>query len=78
MNTQYEQQMASQQNTALLGLGALGIAAPRIWPTGSEATAGANNSFADPITGDSRNNPVGTNQGLVADPWFQGYDKTKT
>jgi hypothetical protein len=36
MNTAYEQQMASQQNTALLGLGALGIAAPRIWPTGGD------------------------------------------
>ena len=36
MNTAYEQSMASQQNTALLGLGALGIAAPRIWPTAGE------------------------------------------
>lgn len=36
MNTAYEQSMKSQQNTAMLGLGALGIAAPRIWPTKTE------------------------------------------
>ena len=69
MNTAYEQQMASQQNTALLGLGALGIAAPRIWPTGSEATTGVNNAFADPENIiDSRNNPFGNSQGLRASP----------
>jgi hypothetical protein len=62
--------MASQQNTALLGLGALGIAAPRIWPTGSEATAGDNNAFADPNVIDSRSNPYSTPQGLGANNVF--------
>ena len=35
-NQAYEKAMESQNNTAMLGLGALGIAAPRIWPTAQE------------------------------------------
>ena len=44
MNTAYEQSMQSQQNTAMLGLGALGIAAPRIWPTIGEQKKQAENN----------------------------------
>jgi len=36
MNQQYEQQMQKQQSNAALGLGAIGIAAPRLWPTEAE------------------------------------------
>ena len=79
MNTAYEQQMASQQNTALLGLGALGIAAPRIWPTGSGDDDGsADNSFAKAIIGDSRNTPSSSSGGLYGDPNFPGFDKQLT
>ena len=38
-NQAYEKAMESQNNTAMLGLGALGIAAPRIWPTAAEQAA---------------------------------------
>ena len=49
MNTAYEQSMQSQQNTAMLGLGALGIAAPRIWPTKSEQKEQEGDEQFDPF-----------------------------
>ena len=49
MNTAYEQSMQSQQNTAMLGLGAVGIAAPRIWPTKSEQKEQEGDEQFDPF-----------------------------
>ena len=36
MNNAYEQEMQRQQSNAMLGLGAIGIAAPRLWPSPTE------------------------------------------
>ena len=36
MNNAYEQEMQRQQSNAMLGLGAIGIAAPRLWPTATD------------------------------------------
>ena len=52
-NTAYEKAMESQNNTAMLGLGAMGIAAPRIWPTAAEQASLAKSNKELGITGKS-------------------------
>ena len=52
-NQAYEKAMESQNNTAMLGLGAMGIAAPRIWPTAAEQASLAKSNKELGITGKS-------------------------
>ena len=48
MNNAYEQEMQRQQSNAALGLGAIGIAAPRLWPSPTEK------ALAGVISGDEK------------------------
>ena len=73
LNNAYEAELNRQNTTALLGLGALGIAAPRIWPTAEDketpASPGGSNPYQWAGTIDSRMQPKSSSQGLVADPF---------
>ena len=72
MNQRYEQDMANRTNTMALGLGALGIAAPRIWPTSEDKDTPNQTNNPWPFianTIDSRMQPKSTPQGLVGDPF---------
>lgn len=63
MNTQYEQQMAKQNANAQLALGAVGIAAPRIWPSPLEkALASTLGGTTDPKNPSKPFNPMPTNE----------------
>ena len=73
LNNAYEAELNRQNTTALLGLGALGIAAPRIWPTAEDketpASPGGSNPYQWAGTIDSRMQPNSSSKGLVADPF---------
>ena len=74
LNNAYEAELNRQNTTALLGLGALGIAAPRIWPTAEDketpASPGGSNPFQNiGAVVDARSKPKSNSQGLfVTDP----------
>ena len=74
LNNAYEAELNRQNTTALLGLGALGIAAPRIWPTAEDketpASPGGSNTFQNiGAVVDARSKPKCNSQGLfVTDP----------
>ena len=67
MNQQYEQQMAKQNANAQLALGAVGIAAPRIWPSPLEkALAGTiAGGTTDPKNPSKPFNPMPTGESLT-------------
>lgn len=74
LNNAYEQEINRQNTTAMLGLGALGIAAPRIWPTAEDketpASPGGSNPYQWAGTVDARTQPDSTSQGLVVNDPF--------
>ena len=61
LNQSYEQQMQDRSNTMALGLGAMGIAAPRIWPDKPDP-APTTNIYNVPLGGGTSSQPGSSNE----------------
>ncbi len=72
MNQQYEQQVAKQNADAQLALGAVGIAAPRIWPSPLEkALASTLGGTTDPKNPSKPFNPMPTGESLTGKTMYK-------